>query len=210
MKVYNHSEILGLEKYFRRNLMNTVSGFKSAHLIGTANEAGQSNLAVFNSVVHIGATPPYLGFILRPTTVERHTYNNIKSTGFYTLNAITEEIHAQAHQTSAKYPVDISEFDACELEAETVEGFSVPFVTASPIKMAMSYVEEYPIQANGTILVIGKVEKLILSDGIVEETGHIDFEKLDVVSINGLDTYFRTEKLGRYAFARPNQPTRRI
>ena len=210
MKIYSHSDILGLEKYFRRNLINTVSGFKSAHLIGTRSNEGVNNLAVFNSVIHIGATPPYVGFILRPTTVERQTYNYIKSTGLYTLNAITASIHAQAHQTSAKYTADISEFEACELEAAFLENFPIPFVATSPIKMAMSYVEEYPIKANGTILIIGKIEKLILSEGIVEATGHIDFEKLNIVSINGLDTYFSTQKLGRYAFARPNQPTRRL
>lgn len=77
-KAFTFDEIMRLPSRYRANLINKVSGFKPANLIGTKSKSGQTNLAVFNSVVHIGANPPYLGFILRPTTVERHTYENIK------------------------------------------------------------------------------------------------------------------------------------
>ncbi|MGB3607238.1 MAG: flavin oxidoreductase, partial [Psychroserpens sp.] len=69
---------------YRINLINSCSGYKSANLLGTKSEQGIENVAVFSSVTHIGSNPPLLGFICRPTTVMRHTYENIKSTGFYT------------------------------------------------------------------------------------------------------------------------------
>lgn len=47
-----------LEDRKRIALINSLSGFKSLNLIGTINNQGQTNLAIFNSVVHIGANPP--------------------------------------------------------------------------------------------------------------------------------------------------------
>ena len=210
MKIYNHSDILEQEKYFRRNFMNTVSGYKSAHLLATTDKNGQTNVAVFNSVVHIGATPPHIGFIMRPLTVERQTYNNIKATGKFTLNAVTVDIHEKAHQTSAKYPADISEFDACQLEAKYLNDFPIPFVGESPIKIGLSLAEEIEIKTNGTILIVGKVETIIIDDQIISESGHIDLEKMNGVAISGLDTYYKGAKLGTYAFARPNQSLKKV
>ena len=83
--------------------MNKISGLKSVNLIGSKSAESISNVSIFNSVVHIGANPPLLGFIMRPLTVERHTYENIKSTGFYTINHVSESIHRNAHRTSAKF-----------------------------------------------------------------------------------------------------------
>ena len=68
----------------RINLMNSLSGYKSANLIGSISEAGIENVAVFSSVVHLGSNPPLLGFILRPNVVPRNTYENIKEMGVYT------------------------------------------------------------------------------------------------------------------------------
>ncbi|MGO3346471.1 MAG: hypothetical protein ACTIM4_14665 [Marinomonas sp.] len=42
---------------YRTQLINSLSGFKSANLIGTCNAQGQTNLAIFSSVFHLGASP---------------------------------------------------------------------------------------------------------------------------------------------------------
>lgn len=78
MKHYNISEIQKLDKLFRGNLINSCTGYKSANLIGTISKNGRTNVAVFNSVTHLGSNPPMAGFVLRPTTVPRNTFRNIK------------------------------------------------------------------------------------------------------------------------------------
>ncbi len=78
----NQADLAKLDKRYRANFFNTLTGFKSANLIGTYDENDKENLAIFNSVIHLGANPPLMGFILRPTTVERHTYENIKKQAF--------------------------------------------------------------------------------------------------------------------------------
>lgn len=65
MKLHKQ-EIEQLEKRYRLNLINSLSGVKSANLIGTQSLSGQPNVAIFSSVVHLGSHPAQLGFILRP------------------------------------------------------------------------------------------------------------------------------------------------
>lgn len=203
IKRYTHEDLLKLEKFFRINLINSISGYKSANLIGTKSIEGISNVAIFSSVTHLGSNPPLLGFVCRPIPDTRQTYPNLKATGFYTINHVTKEIHARAHQTSARYPSEVSEFDTCNLTEEFIDDFPAPFVKESPIKIGLSFVEEHHIKANDTLLVVGKVEKLILPKALIEATGHLDIDAAETVTIGGLDTYFETQKLGRFAYAKP-------
>jgi flavin reductase (DIM6/NTAB) family NADH-FMN oxidoreductase RutF len=118
MHHFTLSDIEEMSKIYRLNLINSVTGYKSAHLLGTISIEGNENLAIFSSVIHLGSNPAIIGFILRPTTVPRHTYENIKSTGVFTLNAIHKNQIADAHHTSAKYPKGVSEFNQTELISE--------------------------------------------------------------------------------------------
>lgn len=204
-KAFTFDEIMELPNRYRANLINKVSGFKPANLIGTQSKSGQTNLAVFNSVMHIGANPPYLGFILRPTTVERHTYENIKETGVYTINQITTTIHEKAHQTSAKFERGVSEFDAVGLGEFYNEGFHAPFVAESHIKIGLSFQEEQLIKCNDTRLIIGKIEHLVLPESAILDDGDVKLEDLDTAAVAGLYNYYKTEHIGKYGYIKPNQ-----
>lgn len=202
--------LMQMEGRYRANLINKIAGYKTANLIGTRSVSGLENLAVFNSVVHIGANPPYLGFILRPTTVQRHTYENLKETGYYTINQITRAIHKQAHKTSAKYPGEVSEFEACGLTPYYLEGFSPPFVGESTIKIGLSFEEEHRIACNDTRLIIGKIQHLILPAEAIGADGDLALESLNTVAIGGLDTYYLGTKLGRYGYCRPGEDVKKL
>ncbi|WP_375581394.1 flavin reductase [Marivirga tractuosa] len=203
MKHINIESIEQMGSRYRANFFNTISGFKSANLIGTNDNFGNTNLAVFNSVVHIGANPPYLGFILRPTTVERHTYENIKENGLYTFNHINENIIEKAHQTSAKYQKNVSEFEACGFEEEYLNNFDSPYVKESKIKMGLQFEEEHFIKANHTILVIGKLLHAYLDEKLISNDGSIDLTEAGTVTISGLYEYLKPTKLKKLDYAKP-------
>ena len=57
--IITKENILQFEKLYRTNLFNSLSGFKSANLIGTISKEGKTNLAIFSSVIHVGANPPF-------------------------------------------------------------------------------------------------------------------------------------------------------
>ena len=203
MPHFSHKDINNLEHLYKINLINSCTGFKSANLIGTKSSKGISNVAVFSSVTHLGSDPALLGFFLRPTTVIRNTYDNIKETRFFTINHIHEGILEDAHHTSAKYKSHISEFDVTNLEETYKNNFWATFVSGSPVQMAMEYVEEYPIEANGTILLVGRIKNLYIQDDLLEADGFINLSKAHVIAINGLDGYALPQLKTRLGYQRP-------
>jgi hypothetical protein len=63
-------------------------------------------------------------------------------------------------------------------------------------------VEEYFIEANQTILVIGKVVDLYLPDDGLDEVGNLDLAQAKTIAISGLDTYHTTKMVTRLPYAR--------
>ncbi|HAO15886.1 MAG TPA: flavin oxidoreductase [Tenacibaculum sp.] len=200
---FTRDHIDRLEHLYKINLINSVTGFKSANLIGTKSKRGIANVAVFSSVVHYGSAPPILGFVLRPTTVRRNTYDNIKETGYFTVNHIYKEIIEDAHHTSAKYASEISEFDKTLLEEEYLNDFHAPFVKNSPIQIGLKYVEEYNIKANGTILVLGEILDLYIEEKLVADDGFVNLSEANIAAINGLDCYSISKLNKRLDYQRP-------
>ena len=204
MRTFTSVELAEQEKHYRTNLINSLSGFKSLQLLGTKNQNGATNLAVFNSVFHVGANPPYLGLVVRPDGPEHDTLKNILSQENYTLNNVKEEFYQQAHQTSARYVSGESEFKACGFNEEYIVDFPVPFVKESSIQIGLKLKEVIPVKVNGTTIVIGEImlirldEKYLLNDGIV------DLEAAGSITVAGLDSYHRTQKIGRLAYAKPD------
>ena len=88
MKTFSRSEVDSLERFFRTNLINSLTGFKSVALLGTVGKSGQENLAIFSQIIHVGATPPLLGVLFRPPSVPRHTLENIQREHYFTVNHI--------------------------------------------------------------------------------------------------------------------------
>ncbi len=201
----NYNEIADLDRIYRLNLINSITGVKPANLIGTISAQGKNNLAIFSSVVHLGSDPAIIGMILRQAgEVRRHTYENIIATGVYTISHVTRSIIERAHYTSAKFPRDISEFDACGLTEEYLEGFEAPFVRECSIKIGLKFEEEIPIERNGTSLLIGSIQIASVPDEANNE-GHLDLERSDAVGISGLNSYYTVRKKAQFPYARPEE-----
>lgn len=201
MKHITHADILAMEKQHRTHFINSLSGLRQANLIGTLNKQRVTNLAIFNSVVHIGAHPPYMGFIMRPISVQRDTYQNIHDTGFFTINQVNEFIYKQAHQTSARY--ETSEFDATGLTPEFSELHPAPYVKESAVKIGLQFKEEYPIACNDTLLIIGEVVEVFMDDDLLNEHNIVQLHQAKAVATGGLETYYHAEKIEQLPYAKP-------
>ncbi len=207
---FKKEDISGFDHIYKINLMNSLSGYKSANLIGSISPDGEENVAVFSSIVHLGSNPPLLGFILRPTTVPRNTYENIKETGFYTVNHITKSITEDAHHSSAKYPKGVSEFEMTNLTPEYKNNFIAPFVQESPVQIGMKYLEEYYIKANDTIMLVGQIQFFEVEDHMLQEDGFLNLSKGNVATINGLDGYAIPNLFTRYEYQRPKKAVEKL
>lgn len=205
-KQITYEQIMNMEKQERVHFVNSLGGFKSICLIGTQNKIGQTNLAILDSILHIGSNPPLFGMIFRPGVVERHTLENILETGFYTINHINENIFKQAHQTSARYDRTISEFDVTDLNSEYKNEFFAPFVEESQVQLAMEFKEKIILNINNTILVIGEVKAVYFPENCLQKDGFLDIEKAESITCSGLDSYHKTTKIDRLSYAKPNKP----
>jgi flavin reductase (DIM6/NTAB) family NADH-FMN oxidoreductase RutF len=198
-----YSEIMEMEQRQRAHLINSIGGFKSVALIGSTDTKGQTNLAIFSSIVHIGSNPPLLSFIMRPDSVERHTLANILDSRFYTINHINAHIYEKAHQTSARYPKLVSEFDATGLTPEYKNEFVAPFVKESQIQIAMEFKERIEISINQTIMIIGEIKAIYFPSDCLSLDGFMNIEKAGTISVAGLDSYHTTQVLKRLDYAKP-------
>lgn len=190
-----------MNKQSRVNLINSLPGVRGANLIGTVDENGQTNLAIFNSVMHIGANPPYMGFIARPAVAPKGTYYNISRTGFFTINQVNISMYRKAHQTSARY--EVSEFDAVGFTPEFSGNMIAPYVKESRVKIGLRFVEDQYIQCNKTILVVGEIVEIILEENYLNEDFVIQLNQTESVGVNGLETYYKVEKIEQLPYAKP-------
>ncbi|MCT4582893.1 MAG: flavin reductase family protein [Flavobacteriales bacterium] len=200
---FSRQDILNLDHKKRLNIINSLSGIKSANLIGTVNQTKQTNLAIFNSLMHIGSNPPLIGFIMRPSTeVRRHTFENIIDSNQFTVNHVNSSILQNAHYTSAKFSADQSEFNECKLTEEYAYNFNAPFVKESIIKIGATLEEVLHIKSNDTRLIIGKVQHLVLPSHLISEKGYLNLEEADSVGVGGLNTYYQLKKTTTFPYAR--------
>lgn len=198
------NDIAVLEDHERVFFINSLSGFKSANLVGTADKSQLSNLAMVSSVVNLGANPPLLGMVMRPNSPVRGTLKNILDTGVYTLNHVNLDIHEQAHQASAHYDEDVSEFDEVGLTEQWQDGFYAPFVKESHIKMGMIFRERHTLGINGTEFIIGEIVSIEIPDDVIAEDGFVSLEKAGTLAISSLDTYHSTNTIASLSYAKPD------
>jgi flavin reductase (DIM6/NTAB) family NADH-FMN oxidoreductase RutF len=208
-KEFFSENIQAMETRYRAAFINSLGGFKSVVMIGTKNENGQENLAIFNSFFHIGANPALCGIIVRPDVSPRHTLQNIVTSKYYTINHLNENIFAQAHQTSARYDEMDSEFEQTGLTVAYKNEFYAPFVEESQVQMGCQLEQKIDLEINGTTLLIGKIIYANVPEKAISSDGFVDLEAAGTITCSGLDSYHKTEKLARLSYAKSGRlPTK--
>ena len=190
------------EKRYRIKLINSLAGIRQVSLIGTKSKEGQENLAIFNSLIHLGSDPALFGLITRPSSVDRHTLTNILEVKSYTINFMHKSFAKQAHQTSARYPKEVSEFKAVNLTPEYRENGEAPFVKEAEIKIQMKLESVLDIEINNTKMVIGSIEQIFLPAIRLAEDGLVKVENL--LLSGGLDSYYEPQFLQQFEYAKPH------
>lgn len=201
-------DIQQYDKHYRTHLINSLTGFKSVALIGTVNQEGDTNLAIFSQIVHVGANPPLIGVLFRPHTVVRHSLENILSVQHFTINHIPASHAQNAHHTSARW--EGSEFEACGFSPEYSQIIKAPYVKESNVQLGCEFVERQNIQANGTVFIVGEIKEIRLVDSVLKEDGFVDLETAGSITCSGLDSYHTTNRIGRYAYAKPGEKPKEL
>jgi flavin reductase (DIM6/NTAB) family NADH-FMN oxidoreductase RutF len=189
------------ESRYRAQLLNSLVGPKQVVLVGTKSADGTTNLAIFNSLIHLGANPPLWGLVFRPDVVQRDTLKNILETGQYTLNYVNTADFEKAHQTSAKYTPDVSEFEVCGFTETYAGDFLAPFIGEAPVKIGMAFEQKIDLTINNTLLIIGRIEQIDLNENWVTADGFVHLEQANTLACAGLDAYCKTQLIDRLTYA---------
>lgn len=206
--IWKEADISGMERFFRGNLINSVTGFKSLCLLGSISKEGKTNLAVFTQVFHVGADPALIGVLFRPQVPGMHSLANIRSGKWFTLNHVQQGEELAAHWTSARW--EVPEFEAVGLQAEFLEGIPAPFVKGSRVRMALQLVQEFPIELNGTTLVLASIQALEVPGNALQEDGFVNLALAGSMAGTGLDGYAEVNQIRRFSYARPGELPRPI
>lgn len=195
------SDIENFQSRYCAKFINSLAGIRQASLIGTRSLSGHSNLAIFNSLVHLGSSPALYGLVFRPNVVRRDTLNNILETKEFSINYVSVNDYKKAHQTSAKYEKNQSEFKEVGFTEVCLLDSKIPFIKEANVKIALKFEEKVNLTINQTILIIGSVQFIELDEKIIDEDGFVGLEKQENLVCSGLDAYYKTELLSRLSYA---------
>jgi flavin reductase (DIM6/NTAB) family NADH-FMN oxidoreductase RutF len=154
--------------------------------VSTISKDGIHNLAPFSFFTGITSDPPTICFspTRRGTDGEaKDTLKNIKATGEFVINIVTEDIVKEMNETATEFPPEVDEFLKSGLTAIPAEIVSAPLVKESPISFECKRLQVLEIgkaQAGGGFLVIGEIVMFHIKDSLLEN-GRINTELLNPV-----------------------------
>jgi len=173
--------------------------------VSSIDAAGIRNLAPFSYFTACGSNPPVVCF---STSVRSgpHPYKdtllNIKATGEFVVNIVSEEFAAQMNACSADVPPDVDEFELSGLTPVASDLVRPPRVAESKAQMECRLFQIVPVsdRPGGGILVLGEVLRFHIQASLLD--GYkIDPDKLSAIGRMGGPTYVRTHD--RFNMPRP-------
>ncbi|MCW5875698.1 MAG: flavin reductase family protein [Anaerolineales bacterium] len=181
---------------FTRLMVSTVVPRPIAW-VSTADEQGVLNLAPFSFFNLVCYTPPTLLFCpeIRGTDGGvKDTLNNVRATGEFVVNLVTEATAELMNQTAAELPPEVNEFEFAGLTPAPSQRVKPPRVAESPVSFECKLVQVVDIgsgeRGSGSI-VIGEVVHMHLADEIL----------LPEYKIN-METYKPIGRLSGYSYTR--------
>ncbi len=173
--------------------------------VSSEDKHGVRNLAPFSYFTACSTNPPVVCFcvaVRAGETPHKDTLRNIRETGEFVVNIVTEEIVMPMNATSAEVGPEVDEFVLAGLTPVASELIRPARVAESPFQMECrlrQVVEVSPLPGGGN-LVLGEVVLFHIREDLLED-GKIDPDKLRAVGRMGGPTYVRTRD--RFDLARP-------
>jgi flavin reductase (DIM6/NTAB) family NADH-FMN oxidoreductase RutF len=173
--------------------------------VSTIDAAGVRNLAPFSYFTACGSNPPVVCFCTAVRSEPRphkDTLENIRATGEFVVNVVSEEIAEQMNKTSAEVPPEVDEFVLSGLTPLASDLVMPPRVAESKVQMECKLHQIVPVsdKPGGGILVLGEVLRFHILESVLD--GYkIDPGKLKAIGRMGGPTYVRTQD--RFNMERP-------
>ena len=164
--------------------------------VSTVDEAGVPNLAPFSFFTAAGANPPHVLFcpMIRATDGQpKDTLHNVRASGEFVVNIVTETLAAQMNITSTEFPAEVNEFAAAGLTPIPSVVVRPPRVAESPIhyECRLTQIVELGQEAGSASVVIGEVVHMHVDDALLIGGDKIDIAQLQPIGRLAGNSYSR-------------------
>jgi flavin reductase (DIM6/NTAB) family NADH-FMN oxidoreductase RutF len=170
--------------------------------ISTVSPQGVFNVAPYSFFNAVCGEPPVVCFASGVRNPPKDTLSNVRSTGEFVVNIVSEDIAQQMNVCSGEYPAGSSEFEISGLTPVASDLVRAPRVKESRVNMECKLVQiiDVSTRPRGGSLVLGEVVRFHVDDAIMQDF-RIDAEKLRAVGRMGGNDYTRTRD--RFEMIRP-------
>ena len=190
--------IFEVAKSSPRQIYNLLIGLVAPRpiaLVTSHNSEGQLNAAPFSAYNYLCTDPPVVGIGVtnRPGTyTPKDTARNIRRTGEFVVNVVTEDLLAQMNICATDFPADVDELDMAGLETAPSSIVKVPRIRTA--HAALECVEHTTLEIGNSRIILGRVVAMYVEDEFVDPKGpYIKAEELHAVGrMNGLGSYVKT------------------
>ncbi len=172
--------------------------------VGTRDEDGRPNLAPYSFFNGVAATPPHIMFstVGSGASAGKDTLRNVKQTGEFSVNLVSEDVAEAMNVTSGNYSPDVNEFEVAGVTPVAGELIGAPLVAEAKASLECRLVDivhvgELPMPGN---MVIGQVLRFHVREDLLEGT-RVDQQALRVVGRMGGPHYTRTRQI--FSMERP-------
>lgn len=186
-----------VEKAKPREIYNLLIGLVAPRpiaLITSMDENGGLNAAPFSAYNYLCTDPPIVGIGVanRPEHQPKDTAHNIRRTGEFVINVVTEDIAPQMNICATDFPAEVSELEMANLETAPSAVVKVPRIASA--HAALECREHTTLEIGRSRIVLGRVVSIYVEDQYVDPGGpYIRAEQLHAIGrMNGLGSYVRT------------------
>jgi flavin reductase (DIM6/NTAB) family NADH-FMN oxidoreductase RutF len=168
--------------------------------ISTVNASGQPNLAPFSFFNVVCSSPPTVLFcpMIRSTDGNtKDTLNNVKATGEFVVNIVSEELASSMVATSVEIAADVNEFELTGLATSPSVAVRPPRVAESPIhfECKVSQIVEVGNQPGGGSVILGEIVHLHVDKRVLIGEDKIDLAALKPIGRLAGSAYTRVTDL---------------
>ena len=126
--------------------------------ISSVSKRGEVNLAPFSLFNGVTADPPMISVSINARRGEmKDTLSNILETKEFVVNVVEDAAGEAMVATSADFPPEVNEFEACGVEPTASEMVAPPRVKDAPVSMECHYEQLYQFGYGPTHMVVARV-----------------------------------------------------
>ena len=188
-----------IEKATHRQVYNLLIGLVAPRpiaLVTSMDEHGGLNAAPFSAYNYLCTDPPIIGIGVTDRATERFvpkdTAKNIRRTGEFVVNVVTEDLAERMSITATDFPSEVNELEIANLTTAPSRLVKVPRIAEA--HAALECKEYMTMEIGRSRIVLGRVVAIYIEDEFVDPTGpYVRAEELHAIGrMNGLGSYVKT------------------